>query len=74
MEKLKLATFNVRYASNRRVITTGKEIAEILRKAAARFEGMKFNSPSIDHRENLEDAGFEGRLGLRGYLDPKPTD
>jgi hypothetical protein len=66
-----MATFNVRYASNRRFIKTGAEIAQILRKAATRIEGMKFSSASLDHAENLEDAGFEGRLGLRGFLDPK---
>ena len=67
-----MATFNLRYASNRRVITTGAEVAAILRKAATRIEKMKFFGPGIDHAENLEDQGHEGRLGLRGYLDRKP--
>jgi hypothetical protein len=68
-----MATFNVRWACNRRTITTGAEVAQILRKAATRIERMKFYGPSLDHAENLDDAGFEGRLQMRGYLDPKPT-
>jgi hypothetical protein len=33
---------------------------------------MKFTSANLDLAENMDDAGYEGRLGLRGLLDPKP--
>ena len=69
-----MATFNLRYSCNRRLITSGAEIAQILRKAATRIEGMKFYGPSVDHAEDLEDEGFRGGLGLRGLLDPKSSD
>ena len=67
-----MATFNVRYSSNKRTITTGAEIAAILRKAADRYEPVKFFKPEVDEGGALDDEGYRGRLSLRAYLDPKP--
>jgi hypothetical protein len=69
-----VATFNVRYSSNKRTITTGAEIAQILRKAADRFEPVKFFRPEVDEGQSFMDEGFSGKLSLRGFLDPKPSD
>jgi hypothetical protein len=60
--------------SNTRTIKTGAEIAQILRKAADRFEPVKFFRPEVDEGGSLDDAGFRGKLSLRGFLDPKPSD